>query len=190
MDPSAGNATKQTPGAAIASLVLGILGLIGCAPLGIVGIICGHTSYSRIRKKPDEFKGEGVALAGIITSYLSLAMMIFIFPMLAAIAIPSFVRARERSRENMSLNEMKYLQVAIGYYTMDMGVPPQTLKDLVVKPMGPEAEKWNGPYIQDENWLTDAWGQPYQFQIDDVKGTVFKSLGKDGYESDDDIVYP
>jgi hypothetical protein len=61
-------------GLAIASLILGILSLMFYIFTAIPGIITGHMARSRVNKNPDEYSGKGMALAGLIFSYIMLAL--------------------------------------------------------------------------------------------------------------------
>ena len=81
---------KQKLGTAVASLVLGILGLILIGPLGsIPAVICGHMALARIKKSPEELGGDGLALAGLILGYVQIGLMVVLLPLLAAILIPA-----------------------------------------------------------------------------------------------------
>ena len=65
----------NTEGLAIASLILACLSII-LGPFGFVpGIICGHRARARIRDNP-QLAGEGMALAGLIISYVFLFLML------------------------------------------------------------------------------------------------------------------
>ena len=68
-------------GFAIASMILGIIGLITCF-LGIIfgglAVIFGHLSISRINKSPQIKSGKGMAIAGLVTGYISLLLFIFL----------------------------------------------------------------------------------------------------------------
>ncbi|MBC7900932.1 MAG: DUF4190 domain-containing protein [Saprospiraceae bacterium] len=72
---------------AIVSLVLGIVGLIGCAGLtGPVALITGFMARKKVSQNPMEYGGDGMALAGIITGavgtvilLLVILYMIFVF---------------------------------------------------------------------------------------------------------------
>ena len=63
-------------GLAIASLVCGILGLIGCCmwfislPAALAAIVTGHLANSKIKADPQRFTGKGMARTGLITGYL------------------------------------------------------------------------------------------------------------------------
>lgn len=88
---------------AIASLVCGLASLIPLGCLGILGIIfmpvaigaiiCGHLALKKIRQPDCETNGRGVAIAGLVSGYLSLAaiallLLIFGSAMLIPILVP------------------------------------------------------------------------------------------------------
>jgi Domain of unknown function (DUF4190) len=70
---------NREQGMAVASLVLG---LISCVTLGLAGIgtiaafILGVVALRRARSRPSQYGGEGFAIAGIITSVLSLVVIV------------------------------------------------------------------------------------------------------------------
>lgn len=116
----------KTPALAIWSLVLGILGvlllLVCIGPLfAIPGVVCGHMAYSRIKRSSGALAGEGMALAGLITSYISIGMAIFLVPMMMAIAIPNFVRARETAQENACINNLRQIDAAKQQWALERG---------------------------------------------------------------------
>ena len=61
---------------AITSLVLGILSILFYFLTAIPGIITGHMARSKAKKMPDRFEGQGMALAGLILSYIMLLITI------------------------------------------------------------------------------------------------------------------
>src|SRR5947207_8842649 len=87
-------------------VILGIVLLVVCiGPLfAIPAVICGHMAYSRVKRSGGALKGEGIALGGLITGYVSLGLALFLVPMMAAIAIPNFVKAREVAQKNACIN--------------------------------------------------------------------------------------
>ena len=104
---------KQTVGVAIASLVLGILGLILIGPLGsIPAVICGHIALSRIKKNPDALAGDGLALTGLILGYIQIGFMLLILPLLAAIAIPAVVKAKENAQRYSCFSNLHQIEFA------------------------------------------------------------------------------
>jgi len=75
-----------TNGAAIASLVCGIVGMFLFFPAAVPAVICGHVARSRIRRTGEN--GAGLALAGLILGYIGLlilaAVVIAIIALVAA----------------------------------------------------------------------------------------------------------
>ena len=100
-------------GLAIWSLVLGILSLT-CFYIftAIPAVICGHTALSRIKRSGGALTGNGLAIGGLVTGYLGIAMSICLIPMLAAIAIPNFVRARNTAQRNACINNLRQIDGA------------------------------------------------------------------------------
>jgi hypothetical protein len=108
-----GTAEPTTSTGALWSLILGILGLVCLGPFGAVpAVIFGHISHSRIARSGGALQGQGLALGGMITGYIGIAMMIFVLPMLAAIAIPSFVKARSTAQQNACMNNLRQIDAA------------------------------------------------------------------------------
>lgn len=110
--PSVVGSNPKTSGLAVTSLVLGILGLVlllGCVGLlfAIPAVICGHMAHSRIKRSAGALTGGGMALAGLITGYISIALGIFVVPMMMAIAIPNFVKARDTAMRNACINNLR-----------------------------------------------------------------------------------
>ena len=85
-NPYANNATNTAPvfeegknnGLAIASLILGILSIFLYLFTAIPGIITGHMARSRVKRNPESYDGKGMALAGLILSYIMLLISLFL----------------------------------------------------------------------------------------------------------------
>ncbi|MEV4010315.1 DUF4190 domain-containing protein [Nonomuraea angiospora] len=65
---------RSTNGMAVASLVLGIIGLIFCGLTSIPGVILGHIALNRIKKTGEE--GSGMAVGGLVTSYITVVIWV------------------------------------------------------------------------------------------------------------------
>ena len=77
--PSAEPCQPVTNGLAIASLVLGIVGLATCHCLtAIPGVILGHIALSQIRRSAGGQTGRGLAVGGLVTGYISVGLGILI----------------------------------------------------------------------------------------------------------------
>jgi len=110
-------------GLAVWSLVLGItaivLSVVCIGPLfAIPAVICGHMAFSRIKHSAGALTGNGLALGGLITGYLSFALIPFI-GMLAAIAIPNFVKARTTAQMHACVNNLRVIEGAKQMWALD-----------------------------------------------------------------------
>ncbi|QIL20958.1 DUF4190 domain-containing protein [Thermomonas sp. HDW16] len=66
---------RQTSTLAILSLISGVLGWSLLPFLGSIGaVILGHLARSEIRREPDRLDGDGLAVAGLVLGYLSIAL--------------------------------------------------------------------------------------------------------------------
>lgn len=72
----------QTPGLAIASLVCGLVGLLGAFAcwlpglVGIGGVVCGHMALKKIKSNETQYIGKGLAIGGLVTGYLAILVLI------------------------------------------------------------------------------------------------------------------
>lgn len=78
--PAPGTAVRRTNGMAVASLVLGIVGvllqLFGVVP--ILAIIFGAVGRGQIQRSGGTEQGEGMATAGIVLGIVGLVVLIII----------------------------------------------------------------------------------------------------------------
>ncbi|TLD71870.1 DUF4190 domain-containing protein [Phragmitibacter flavus] len=98
---------KPTSGLAIASLILGITSLpttfcyLGLF-IGIAGIICGHIASGAIKRSNGTIDGKGIALAGLILSYIgTLISLLFI----AIVAFAIIVADSDNSSTKVAIPE-------------------------------------------------------------------------------------
>ncbi len=73
---------KRTSGLAIASLVCGVIGLLGfflcflpCI-VSIGAVICGHLALRDIKRSPESFEGRGLAIGGLVCGYLTILVVV------------------------------------------------------------------------------------------------------------------
>ena len=100
----------ETSGKALASLIVGIFGLI-LFPIAVVAIILGHMSRSEIRKINGRLKGNGMATVGLVMGYGAFAIIPFIL-IIAAIAIPNLLYARIATNESLAIAGVRTLNSA------------------------------------------------------------------------------
>ncbi len=127
-------------GLAVWSLVLGIMAIVLSAvcigPLfAIPAVICGHIAYSRVRRSQGQLTGDGLALGGLITGYLSIALIPVII-LLAAIAIPNFVKARVTTQKNACVNNLRIIDGAKQQWALE------NHKDASATPMPADLDKY------------------------------------------------
>jgi type II secretory pathway pseudopilin PulG len=112
---------------AITSLVLGVLGLptLGCLGVGaLLSIVLGILALTKANREPEVYGGKGLAIGGIVASALSLLVAIPMAGIIAAIAIPSLLRARVSANESQAIGDVRtvisaeaaYQSVNNGYY--------------------------------------------------------------------------
>lgn len=66
---------RQTNVLAIVSLVSGLLGWSFVPIIGsLVAIVTGHLARSEIRRQPERYEGDGLALVGLILGYLAIGL--------------------------------------------------------------------------------------------------------------------
>jgi type II secretory pathway pseudopilin PulG len=105
-------APSKMSGLAIASLVLGILGICG-GFTAVLGLILGIIAIVKINNSRGTLAGHGIAIAGIIIS--ALFMMAIPFAML----LPVLGAAKQRALEIRSVSNEKQLALAIRIYAGD-----------------------------------------------------------------------
>ena len=110
---------QKTEPLSIWSLVLGIVSIVGCSVggflAGIPAVICGHIGLGRIKRDPS-LGGRGMALAGLITGYIG---MLILVPIFAALAIPAIAQARARAQGAQMLSNMKQIHLAMQQAQLD-----------------------------------------------------------------------
>ncbi|MBD3264483.1 MAG: DUF4190 domain-containing protein [Candidatus Omnitrophica bacterium] len=125
---------KKTLGIAVMSLILGCLALIPVLGIifSIAAIVLGVVALVKISNKSETFKGEGLAVSGIVLGILGI-FLIPIIAMLAAIAIPNFLQAKMRANENKTRAVLEKIATAAeNYATRHNGRYPSSLHSLVV----------------------------------------------------------
>ena len=115
---------QTTNGSAIASLVLSVLGLCGIGSL--LGIIFGHRARREIRQSGGYQGGDGLALAGIIIGWVSLAL----WALMIALWITLFVTIHNSadtasSSVNQCQADIRTVAVAVDAYHAEKGSFPE-----------------------------------------------------------------
>jgi prepilin-type processing-associated H-X9-DG protein len=106
----------RTSGMAIASLVLGILGMFSCGVTALVGLILGFVAMGKVKRSNGTITGHGIALAGTIVSAI---FLLFTVPMGAAIFLPALAKAKARAQSVQCMNNVHRLDIAIQSYAAE-----------------------------------------------------------------------
>jgi len=70
-------AAPPTHTLAIVSLVTGILGLTVCSGIGsVAALVSGYIARDEMRKRPGQYSGEGLALAGVILGWVGIGIWV------------------------------------------------------------------------------------------------------------------
>lgn len=107
--------TVKTSGLAIASLILAVCGIFTCSLTSIPALILGIVGLCTIKKNAQKLKGQGLAIAGIIVSAISIVVLPFIAIMMA-ILMPSLARARSHAMTLVSQNKARQICLAMMMY--------------------------------------------------------------------------
>jgi general secretion pathway protein G len=122
---------------------------------------------------------------------VELMLVVIIIGVLAAMIVPRLTGRSEEARISVAKADIDLnIATALKLYELDNGAFPTSaegLQALLAAP--PSARNWKGPYLEKEP--LDPWGRPYHYRAPGIHRTYdydLYSLGKDGVESDDDIV--
>src|SRR5262245_59393762 len=118
-------------GLAITSLVLGIISIptLGLLAVGaIVAIVLGSIALNRIKKEPAIYGGKGMAIAGIVTSVVSL-LLVAVIGIMAAIAVPKLNETLRLGRETAAINSLRTIHNIEAQFVM-MNSRFGTLKEM------------------------------------------------------------
>lgn len=121
----------KTSGLAIAALVLAFL----CFP---VGLVLGIIAYIQIKNSKGELGGQGIALAAMIVP----ATMVPMMGILAAIAIPNFIRYQLRSKQSEAKTVLAAIRTSQQTYFADHGAYVTTSPNPSAAP-GTAKEPWD-----------------------------------------------
>ncbi len=170
-------ANSQTSGLAITSLVLGILAL-PCFSIftGIPAVICGHIARSKIRRAGGLQQGAGLALAGLILGYVSIAMV----PITAALVLPAVAGAQRKATEVQSMNQARQIVLACSSYAnAHGGAFPDTLQELVPEYL-PDQSSLTCPMLQQPGTIGYLYYGGTQSDAPDKVLLVSKATGGQG----------
>jgi general secretion pathway protein G len=121
---------------------------------------------------------------------VELMLVVIIISVLVAMMAPRLAGRSEEARVSVAKADVDMnVPTALKLYELDNGAYPTTAEGLSALSSAPSSAKnWKGPYL--EKKPLDPWGNPYQYKGPGTHRRDYDlySLGKDGVESQDDVV--
>ncbi len=124
--PAIGESAKpRTAGIAIASLVLGILGVTCLSVLaGIPALVLGILALNRVNRSAGTLAGKGQSIAGIVMGGISIVLLPVMLGFWAGLLMPAVSQAKAKAGEAKALMEIQALQQAMQHYYTEYGTWP------------------------------------------------------------------
>jgi type IV pilus assembly protein PilA len=149
---------------AIASLIIGILCLptVGIVGVGaILAIVLGIVALVKIKNEPQAYGGKGLAIGGIVTGGLSI-LIIPVILIVAAIAIPSLLRARVSANEAGAIGDVRTVISAQVAYASANGEYFDTLECLAAPQQCIPSYPAGSPVFLDQMFVQSGVKAGYQ----------------------------
>ena len=109
---------------------------------------------------------------------LEILVVLAIIGMLVGLAVTNIGNIFSSSEKDITkLFVNQSMQAPLSVYRIHMGDYPTTAEGLqaLITPPANRADRWRGPYLQENKLPTDRWGEPYQYRYPGVKN-------KNGYD--------
>ena len=111
---------------------------------------------------------------------VEILVVVIIIGVLATMILPKFFGRVGAAKRNTAVNNLAEVEKAIEMFSYDYGRLPETIDELVDRPVDIDEEKWNPPTIKAKN-LTDPWGREFIYETPGNHGPYdLYSFGADG----------
>lgn len=118
---------------------------------------------------------------------IELLVVLVILGLVAGIAVPQVIKYVGSAKSDTAQIQVERLATTLDLYRLEVGRYPsdiEGLQALVERP--PNAETWNGPYLNNQDAINDPWGRPYIYASPGQRGDYdLMTLGADGQEGGD-----
>ncbi len=111
----------KSSGLALTSMILGASSF-ACLITAIPAVICGHIARSQIKKSDGRITGSGLALAGLITGYLWLGIVMI--AAIAALTVPLVMRQQKLANRTEAISNAKFFGIALYEFHNEYGSYP------------------------------------------------------------------
>jgi general secretion pathway protein G len=131
--------------------------------------------------------------AGAFT-LLEILVVLAIIGLLVSLAVTNVGNIFSGSQKDIAkLFVTQSMQAPLTAYKMHLGDYPTTAEGLqaLITPPANKAERWRGPYLQENKLPVDPWGEPYQYRYPGVKnknGFDLWSKGPDKTDGTEDDI--
>ncbi len=163
---------KPRQGLAVTSLVLGIASFVTCGGLllgPLTGLILGIVAAVRAGRRPGEYGGKGLAIGGIVTNGICLLLAPVFIGMIAAIMIPSLLRARVSANEAATIGDIRTVISAQAAYQSVNGGLYEGRPECLAEPSRC-LPGYTGPSFLDQNLASLQAKNGYQRQFEVAAG--------------------
>ncbi|MDD5195562.1 MAG: DUF4190 domain-containing protein [Candidatus Omnitrophica bacterium] len=156
---------QKTHGLAIASLVLGCLILIPLIGMifSLLAIVFGIIALVAISKNKEVYKGGGLAITGLVLGVVGIVIIPVMLGLVAAIAIPNFLRARATANEAGAQASIRTISTAAMLYREQNGRYPNDDSDLAYA---------NPPYLSGSYNDKTLYGYKYSVKFSPQNYTI------------------
>jgi general secretion pathway protein G len=119
---------------------------------------------------------------------LEILVVLAIIGMLVGLAVTNVGNIFSSSQKDITkLFVNQSMQAPLSVYRIHMGDYPTTAEGLqaLITPPANKADRWRGPYLQENKLPTDPWGEPYQYRYPGVKNKDRYDLWSKGPDKTD-----
>ena len=115
-----------------------------------------------------------------------LLVVLAILTLLATLIAPRVIGYLGRAKSDVARAQAANIAASLELFYIDHDRYPDAsegLDALLTAPASDDAQFWRGPYFKEETGLTDPWGRPYLYEVDETRdGFTVISFGRDGVE--------
>jgi competence protein ComGC len=84
-------------------------------------------ALNRIKRSAGSLGGQGLAIGGLVTGYIGIVLAIIVIPMMLAVAIPNFVKARNTALTNACVNNLREIDTAKQQWALEHKKEPKDI---------------------------------------------------------------
>lgn len=97
---------------------------------------------------------------------MEILIAIAIVAIMGVVVVPSLFKYRSEAQITAAKTTLKNLKLAVESFNTDIGSYPETLQDLIRKPLNEElAKDWRAAYLDSKNIPKDPWNLPFQYNV-------------------------